>query len=438
MTDESMRAGLGNADHSRRLIPGGAHTYSKGIDQFPANGPLFLERGEGVRVWDDQGREFIDWTMGLRTMTLGYGNRAVIDAAVAQIYKGSNFARPSSIEAACAQDLIDLIPCAEMVKFAKNGSTATTAGVKLARAFTGRDMVALCKEHPFFSYDDWFIGTTPANNGVPQAVRDLSLTFHYDDIDSLKRLFEAHPGKIAAVVMEAATTHHPQPGFLLSVQELCRREGAVFIMDEMITGFRWHLNGAQAYYGVTPDLATFGKGLANGFSVSALVGRADIMELGGIDHDRRKVFLVSTTHGAENHALAAARAALKVYREEGVVEHLWAMGAALIDGMNAAARDAGVGEHVVFSGVPSSPVFACRDADGAVSLPMRTLLLQEMTRRGVLINFLAPSFAHTVDDVARTVAAGRESFAVYARALNEGWENLLVGPPIKPVFREYN
>lgn len=438
MTDSTTTPDLAQTDVSRRLIPGGAHTYSKGIDQFPANGPLFLERGEGVRVWDDQGREFIDWTMGLRTMSLGYGNRAVIDAVIAQINRGSNFARPSSVEAACAQDLIDLIPSAEMVKFAKNGSTATTAAVKLARAFTGRDMVAMCKEHPFFSYDDWFIGTTPANSGIPQAVRDLSLTFHYNDIDSLQRLFTAHPGKIAAVIMEAATTDHPQPGFLQAVHDLCKREGAIFILDEMITGFRWHLNGAQAYYGIKPDLATFGKGLANGFSVSALVGRADIMELGGIDHDKRKVFLVSTTHGAENHALAAARAALKIYREEGVVDHMWAIGRLLIDGMNAAAHDAGIGDQVVFSGVPSSPVFACRDADGAASLPLRTLLLQEMTRRGVLVNYIAPSFAHTADDVARTVDAARESFAVYARALSEGWEKLLVGPAIKPVFREYN
>ena len=426
------------SDESRRVIPGGAHTYSKGADQFPANGPRFLERGEGVRVWDDEGREYLDWTMGLRCMSLGYGNRSVIDAAIEQIHKGSNFARPAAVEAACAQDLIDLIPCAEMVKFAKNGSTATTAAVKLARAHTGRDLVALCKDHPFFSYDDWFIGTTPANSGVPKAISDLSLTFRYNDIDSLTRLFDAHPGQIAAVIMEAATTDHPRPGFLQEVQALCRRHGAVFILDEMITGFRWHLNGAQAYYGIQPDLATFGKGLANGFSVSALVGRRDIMELGGIDHDKRKVFLVSTTHGAENHALAAARAALKVYREEGVVDHMWAIGGALINGLREAARDVGIDNHVEFAGVPASPVFTCRDADGNVSLPMRTLLLQEMTRRGVLLNYIAPSFAHTLDDVARSAAAARESFAVYARALHDGWEKHLVGPAIKPVFREYN
>ena len=212
----------GNLD-AQRLIPGGAHTYSKGDDQFPANAPRFLERGEGAFVWDDREHRYLDWTMGLRTMTLGYGNAEVNNAAIAQIWKGSNFGRPSRIEAETAQDLVDLIPSAEMVKFSKNGSTVTTAAVKLARAHTGRDLVALCADHPFFSYDDWAIAVTPCKSGIPAAYGDLTLTFRYNDIASVERLFERHPDGIAALIMEAATLEAPRDDFLHRVRALCRR-----------------------------------------------------------------------------------------------------------------------------------------------------------------------------------------------------------------------
>ncbi|MDE2166809.1 MAG: glutamate-1-semialdehyde 2,1-aminomutase [Alphaproteobacteria bacterium] len=420
------------------LIPGGAHTYSKGDDQFPANAPRYLERGKGCRVWDESGREFIDWTAGLRSMSLGYGIEAVNQAAMAQIGKGSNFGRPSYIETEFAQDLVSLVPCAEMAKFAKNGSTVTTAAVKLARAYTGRDYVALCKDHPFFSYDDWFIGTTPCNAGIPKAFSDLSLTFRYNDSASLERLFAEHPSQIACVILEAATTDHPRDGFLQTVKELCRTNGAVFILDEMITGFRWHLNGAQRYYHVEPDLATFGKGLANGFSVAALVGKREIMDLGGLRHDLPRVFLISTTHGAENHALAAARATLKVFRDEPVIEHMWKTGQALIDGLSAAARDTGTAPFFEAGGIACSPYYVTKDRSGVVSLAMRTLFLQEMIKAGVLINYLAPNFSHHPADVEKTVEAARRCLKVYARALEDGWERYLDGPPIKPVFRPYN
>ncbi|MBF0305821.1 MAG: glutamate-1-semialdehyde 2,1-aminomutase [Alphaproteobacteria bacterium] len=421
-----------------RIIPGGAHTYSKGDDQFPSNAPRFLERGEGAHVWDDHDRRFLDWTMGLRTMTLGYGAQAVNAAAIAQIARGANFGRPSRLEMDAAGDLLDLIPAGDMVKFAKNGSSATTAAVKLARAHTGRDLVALCSDHPFFSYDDWAIAVTRCDNGIPRAVKDLTLTFRYNDLAGVERLFEAHPGGIAALIMEAATTDEPRDGFLHGVEALCRAHGAVFILDEMITGFRWHLNGAQTLFGVTPDISTFGKGIANGFSVAAMVGKRAIMELGGIEHDQKRTFLLSTTHGAENHALAAMRAALRIYRDEPVVAHLWRIGGLLIDGLNQAAGEAGVGMAFRAGGFPCSPVVTCMDRDGLVSAPFRTLWLQEMVRRGVLANYFAPSYAHTATEVEITVAAARESLRVYARALQDGIDGFLEGPPVKPVFRPYN
>jgi glutamate-1-semialdehyde 2,1-aminomutase len=420
------------------LIPGGAHTYSKGDDQFPANAPRFLERGEGTYVWDDKGNRFLDWTMGLRTMTLGYGHRAVNDAAIAQIEKGSNFGRPSRIESETAEDLLAMLPHADMVKFAKNGSNVTTAAVKLARAHTGRELVAICSDHPFFSFDDWFIGATPVDAGIPQSTKELTLGFRYNDLASVEQLFSERGSEIAALIMEAATSDPPTNNFLHAVRELCRKHGTVFILDEMITGFRWHNGGAQAYFDIDPDLSTFGKGMGNGFAVAAVVGKREIMEHGGLRHNTPRVFLLSATHGAENHALAAARVVMKTYREEPVIERIWRAGRDLIAGLNEAAHAAGVGEQFEAFGYPCSPYFTCKDASGAPSAAFRTLFLQEMVRHGVLMNYIAPSYAHGDAEIAATVEAARQSFAVYARALDGNVNALVEGPPVKPVFRPYN
>jgi glutamate-1-semialdehyde 2,1-aminomutase len=427
-----------NSKLTHALIPGGAHTYSKGDDQFPANAPRYLERGDGCLVWDDEGRQFIDWSMGLRSMSLGYGVPSVLDAAWEQMCRGSNFGRPSRLETALAADLCDLIPCAEMVKFAKNGSTITTAAVKLARAYTGRDMVALCADHPFFSYDDWFIGTTPIKRGIPETGQELSKTFRYNDLAGLQHLFGQFPGRIACVILEAATTVPPAPGFLEGVRALCTTHGSLLILDEMITGFRWDLNGAQSYYGITPDLATFGKGIGNGFAMAALVGRREFMEIGGLSHAGERIFLISTTHGAENHALAASREVVRIFREHGVVNHMWRIGALLKVGLAEAAADAGVSAQVEIGGYDCSPFYVCRDAAGAVSMDLRTLFLQEMVKENVLIPYIAPSFAHQAHHVERTVEAARKAFRIYAQALDEGCAGLLKGSAIKPVFRTYN
>jgi glutamate-1-semialdehyde 2,1-aminomutase len=331
-----------------------------------------------------------------------------------------------------------MIPCADMVKFAKNGSTVTTAAIKLARAYTGRTHIALCKDHPFFSYDDWFIGTTPMTGGVDMDAAAASLTFRYNDLASVEALFASHGDELAAVIMEAATVEAPKDEFLHKVQALCRKHGALFIVDEMISGFRWHNKGAAHYYGLDPDLSTFGKGIANGFSVSALVGKREVMDLGGLFHDQKRVFLISTTHGAENHSLAAARAALAVFRDEPAVETMWDVGQRLIDGLNEAAKDAGLAEHFKAFGYGCNPAYVTHDAEGKPSLAFRTLFLQEMVRHGVLANYLCPSYAHGEEEIDITVAAARKSLEVYSRALEDGWEKHLVGPVIKPVFRSHN
>src|SRR3984957_6797941 len=296
----TVSASLELQRRAHELIPGGAHTYSKGDDQFPECAPPFIERGKGCHAWDIDGNEFIEYGMGLRAVTLGHAFEPVVEAAYQQMQRGANFTRPARIEVEAADEFLRLVDGADMVKFAKNGSDVTTAAVKLARAYTGGDLVGIWGDQPFFSTDDWFIGTTEMNAGIPQAVINMTLKFRYNDIESLRELIEKHPGQIACVLMEAETTTPPTAGYLEAVKELCERHGMVLIFDEMITGFRWHLSGAQKFHGVIPHLSTFGKAMGNGFAIAALVGKREFMRLGGIDHDQPRVFLLSTTHGAEN------------------------------------------------------------------------------------------------------------------------------------------
>ncbi|MDX1440042.1 MAG: glutamate-1-semialdehyde 2,1-aminomutase, partial [Rubricoccaceae bacterium] len=312
---------------AHRLIPGGAHTYAKGDDQMPEAAPLVIDRGEGCQVWDLDKNVYIEYGMGLRAVTLGHAEPRVTAAAVRAIQSGSNFTRPATVELKAAEAFLDLIEEAEMVKFCKDGSNATTAAVKLARAATGRDKIAVCSAHPFLSQDDWFIGCSPMDAGVPRAVQDLTVRFPYGDLAALEALFALHPGDIAAVIMEPARGREDATEYLLDVKRICRNHGILLIFDEMITGFRWHLRGAQHLYGVTPDLSAFGKAMANGFSVSARTGRRELMELGGLRTNQERVFLLSGTHGAETHGLAAAIETMRIYKQEDVVGTLYRQGA---------------------------------------------------------------------------------------------------------------
>jgi len=417
------------------LVPGACHTYAKGDDQYPENMAPYIVRGKGSHVWDVDGNEFIEYGSGMRSVTLGHAFEPVLAAVRNQLELGANFVRPAKIELECAEALNALIPCAEMVKFAKDGSDATSGAVKLARAYTGRDIVAVCANQPFFSVDDWFMGSSAMPGGIPQAVRDLTKKFAYNDLASLEGLFDQYPGQIAAIILEAEKETPPKPEFLDGLRRLCDRNGTVFILDEMITGFRWHNSGAQAYYGIEPDLATFGKALANGFSVSALTGKRDIMKLGGADHDRERVFLMSTTHGAETHGLAAAMATIEFYLSNPVVDTLWQRGERLAEGLRRAAQAAGVANEVPILGRPCCLVFGSRDGDGQPSQPFRTLLMQELLRRGVLATSLVLNYSHSEADIDATVDAFAGAFDVYRRALDEGIEKYLVGRPVQPAIR---
>ncbi|MDT6940978.1 glutamate-1-semialdehyde 2,1-aminomutase [Brucella pseudogrignonensis] len=421
------------------LIPGGCHTYAKGDDQYPLLAPGFIQRGSGCHVVDVDGNRYIEYGMGNRAVGLGHAYPPVLQAVRDALQDGCNFTRPSAIEIECAESFLELIDGAEMVKFCKDGSDATSGAVRLARAYTGRDMIACCADHPFFSTDDWFIGTTKMNAGIPASVTALTATFRYNDIESVKALFDNYPGLIAALILEPAKADEPTNNFLQEAKRIAHENGALFILDEMITGFRWHLRGAQKLYDVDPDLSCFGKALGNGFAISALAGKAEYMQLGGLSQtEHPRVFLLSTTHGAETHAMAAAIATMKIYRDEPVIERLYEQGTKLAAGVNAAITSHGLAEYVRLVGRPCCLAYSTLDESGQPSQAFRTLFLQETIRRGILMPSLVVSYTHSDTDIERTVEAIDGALDIYVRALNDGVGLYLTGRPSQVVYRRFN
>ncbi|MFJ6838550.1 glutamate-1-semialdehyde 2,1-aminomutase [Streptomyces sp. NPDC091209] len=451
MDTDELHLPLSRAANERlhAMIPGGAHTYAKGDDQYPENLAPVISHGSGAHVWDVDGNRYIEYGSGLRSVSLGHAHPRVLEAVRRELGRGSNFVRPSIVEVEAAERFLATVPTAEMVKFAKNGSDATTAAVRLARAATGRPRVALCADHPFFSVDDWFIGTTPMSAGIPAATNELTVAFPYGDLAATEELLTRYQDEVACLILEPAdhtepspssqlrsSRGDPTPGYLAGLRELADRHGCVLIFDEMITGLRWSEAGAQGLYGVVPDLSTFGKALGNGFAVSALAGRRDLMELGGLRHSGERVFLLSTTHGAETHSLAAAMAVLTTYVEEGVTARLHALGERLAAGVRDAAAAMGVGDHIVVRGRASNLVFTTLDENRQPSQQYRTLFLRRLLAGGVLAPSFVVSSALDDADIDHTVDVVAQACAVYRKALDAAdpapW---LVGRPVKPVFR---
>lgn len=419
------------------LIPGGAHTYSKGDDQFPKLSPGAIAYGKGAYVWDVDGNEFLDCAMGLSSVSLGHAYEPVIKRVKEELEKGINFQRPASIELEIAEKFLALIPCHQMIKFAKNGSTATTAAVKLARASTGRKLAAFPHDHPFYSYDDWFIGKTPANRGVPEELKSLTVTYQSEDLNSLKELFEKYPGQIACVISEPEKPHGLPEGYLADAIHYVQSQGALYIADEMITGFKTAFPGSITKYNVSPDMATWGKGIANGFSFCALTGKKEVMELGGIRNiGQDKLFLISTTHGGETAALAAAIATIDEFQKHNVVAHNHKIGASLREKITKLLIQTKMNDYIDYQAADWLQAFIFKNREKKVCSGMRTLMLQEMIRRGVLFQgSFVPCFSHTQKDVEYFVKAFEQSLEVYALALESGYEAYLVGEPTKPVFR---
>jgi glutamate-1-semialdehyde 2,1-aminomutase len=413
---------------AERVIPLGSQTFSKSRTQYPYGvSPYFIERADGSRCWDLDGNEYIDFVNSLAAVTLGHNDPDVTRAVQAQLACGVIFSLPHPIEAEVAELICRLVPCAEMVRFGKNGSDATSGAVRLARAYTGRDRVAVCGYH---GWQDWYIGSTARRRGVPKATQDLTHTFAYNELASLQTLLESHRGEFAAVILEPMNVAEPVAGFLEGVKRLAHEHGALLVFDETITGFRFSNGGAQALFGVTPDLATFGKGLANGYPVSAIAGRRDVMKL------MEEVFF-SFTFGGEALSLAAAKATLTKLETQPVVEQIAARGRELVAGLKSVIGELGLDDVFTVSGHPSWSFFNIRDARGATAFEIKTLWMQEMIQRGILsVGTHNLSHAHTADDVRALLAAYREVLPLIREALDSGrLRDALRCEPLVPLFR---
>lgn len=399
-------------ERAERVIPLGSQTFSKSRTQYPIGvSPLFLERGEGARVWDVDGNDYIDFINSLLSVTLGYRDPDVDAAVRKQLDSGVILSLPHPLETEVAERIVELVPCAEMVRFGKNGSDATSGAIRIARAFTGRDRVAVCGYH---GWQDWYIGSTARNRGVPKATRELTHTFMYNDLASLENVLAAHPGEFAAIILEPMNLEWPAEGFLEGVRELATREGAVLVFDETITGFRFAIGGAQQLFGVTPDLATFGKGLANGYPVSAVAGRRDIMML------MEEVFF-SFTFGGEMLSLAAAKAVLDKLKREPVLDRMAALGTRLQEQLQQLIQDHQLGHIFAVKGHPTWSFLTIADAPGAGAYEMKTLLMQELHERGILsFGSHNISYAHTEQDIDALLAAYRAILPEIAAAAVAG------------------
>lgn len=413
---------------AERVIPLGSQTFSKSRTQYPFGvSPYFIQRASGSRCWDIDGNEYIDFVSSLASITLGYNDPDVTAAVTEQLQSGVIFSLPHPLETEVAELICEMVPCAEMVRFGKNGSDATSGAIRLARAYTERDRVAVCGYH---GWQDWYIGSTARKRGVPKATRDLTHTFAYNDLESLRRVLAEHPGEFAAVILEPMNVAEPQPGFLADVKELTHAHGALLVFDETITGFRYANGGAQQVFGVTPDLATFGKGLANGYPVSAVAGRRDVMKL------MEEIFF-SFTFGGEALSLAAAKATLGKLKREPVAKTLAVRGQAIIDGARGIVERHSLGDVFSLSGHPTWSFLNIRDARGATAFEIKTLWMQEMLQRGFLsVGSHNVSYAHSEADVAALLNAYAEVLPLIGNALDQG--NLgeaLRCEPLVPLFK---
>jgi len=413
---------------AERVIPLGSQTFSKSKTQYPFGvSPYFITRGKGSRVWDVDGNEYVDFINSLAAITLGYNDSDVTEAVRAQLDDGVIFSLPHPLEIQVAEKLAEMVPCAEMVRFGKNGSDATSGAVRLSRAYTRRDRVAVCGYH---GWQDWYIGSTARWRGVPEAVRNLTHTFPYNDLDALETLLQQYPAEFAAVILEPMNVIEPAPGYLAGVKDLTQRHGAVLIFDETVTGFRYANGGAQEFFGVTPDLATFGKGMANGYPLSAIAGRGDIMKL------MEEIFF-SFTFGGETLSLAAALATLEKLQREPVVEALGLSGETLRLAVEGQIEQHQLSEWLGVSGHPSWTFLTLKDAPGCTTLESKTLLMQELLLRGVLwIGSHNMSYAHAQEDIDQLTAAYDAAFSLLRQAIESGRpQAYLRCEPLQPLFK---
>jgi len=409
-------------------IPLATQTFSKSYLQYvKGQSPLFITHAKGCRVWDVDGNEYVDFINGLLPVILGYQYPVVDKAIKEQLEKGIIFSLPSLLENELAELLIKHIPCAEMVRFGKNGSDVTTGAIRLARAVTGREHVAVCGYH---GWHDWYIGSTTKNLGVPESTRKLTHKFVYNDIKSLEEIFKKNKNKIAAVIMEPMNYVEPEKGFLEKVKEITHKNGALLIFDEVITGFRYNLGGAQKLFGVTPDLASFGKSMANGMPISALVGKKKYMEKVG------DIFY-SFTNGGENLSLAAAIATIKELEKKKALDKIWKLGKYLQDNTNKLLEKNGLSDIIKVQGKPCWQVFIIKTIEKFSDLEIKSYIQQEVIQAGFLwYGSHNMSYSHTKKDIDSLLVVYNRIFKDLKEMINTGkLKEKLKGEPITNIFK---
>lgn len=415
-------------ERALKTVPLGSQTFSKSKTQLPLGvSPFFAAKGQGAYFWDVDGNKYVDFVNALASITLGYNDPEVNQAVTEELSKGTIYSLANELEFKVAEQIVDMVPCAEMVRFAKNGSDATAGAIRVARAHTKRDHVIVCGYH---GWQDWYIGSTTRNLGVPQAVQDLTHKFVYNDIASLEAKFAELKGKIAAVILEPVNVTAPKEGFLQAVKDITHKNGALLVFDETITGFRYSNGGAQEFFGVTPDLATFGKGLANGYPVSAVAGRADVMKW------MEEVFF-SFTFGGETLSLAAAHAVLKKLKKEPVVAKLQKTGEQVISRLNKLIVSSELQEYFGVSGYPVWSFFIIKETPKFNTWELKTLLLQEMFANGLyMIGTHNISYAHSDADIDKLMTGYEAYFAKVKEALKTGNVKALLNcEPLVPLFK---
>jgi glutamate-1-semialdehyde aminotransferase len=416
-------------DRAEKVTPVAAQTYSKSHRYFSGNNaPYFLEKGEGATVWDVDNRQYTDFILGLGPVTIGYNNPEVNNAITEQLEKGISFSQPTPIEVITAEKIIEIIPCAEKVRFVKNGSDATSAATRLARAKTQRRHIAVCGYH---GMQDWYIGSTINNKGIPKEVCDLSHGFNYNDIDSLELLFKTYPNDIAAVILEPAQEDGPKDDFLHKVQALCKTHGSALIFDEVISGFRAALGGAQELYGVTPDMASIGKGMANGMPISAVVGKADYLDL------IEQGIFVSTTFGGETLSLAATLKTIEILERPDSFKHLWNLGSMMKTAMQQSVTDLNLSDTVTISGLPTHCGIFFNTTKSITHTELLSLYQSIMLNNGMLtfgVNNICMS--HTEQDIKDYIKSHNEAMAAIKHAIDtDHFDASQVGTLINPIFK---
>lgn len=413
-------------DRAKKVLPAQTHTFSKGYRSFvEGKYPVFVTRGKGSHIFDVDGNGFIDYMAALGPIILGYSYDSVNNAIKKELENGSIYTLPHILEVEAAELMSEIIPGHDMAKFTKTGSDAVTAAVRVSRAITGKDNIAYCGGGGV--WHDWFTVITSRNMGIPKSLKNMIKIFQYNNIESLKKLLDEDK-EIGTVCMEPMIFEKPSNNFLQEVKRVTHDHDAILIFDEVQTGFRWALGGAQEYFGVHADISAWGKAMANGMPLGSITGKSEFMNV--FD----EVFY-STTFGGETLSLAAFKATVKEIQEKKVIKHIFKMGTKFSDGFKKIVKENDA--NITIEGFPCKLKLGFPDKDGIDSLLIRSLFCQENIEQGIFF-WQGPVFhgySHSDEDLKKTLNSVEKSIKVVKEATeHETVDKMLRGKPMNRVL----